>query len=196
MNTRYRVLILSMAGALFAATACSAETPPAPATVTVSPSSSAPALPTEPDVKIVAWLDGMCGTVNDYRNANNDHASKQQSGRVVTKRNLSEDLEALGGFAGKAIDQLNAVPPSPIPGGDEAKKSLLDKYTAARDAAVEGKRKLDASKGDAGLDAGLAAFEAAQKPHSESADPFVSLKMDTDEVAFAMGKAKKCLSSS
>ncbi|MEV7550265.1 hypothetical protein AB0N89_11625 [Amycolatopsis sp. NPDC089917] len=188
---RTKALTTVLAGALFAVAACSGEAapPPPPATVTVTP---APTPPPAPDAKTVAWLDGMCGTLFGYVKASNEHASKQGSGVEVTRPWLSEDLGVRAGLTGKVVDELNALPESPVPGGDAAKKSLVDSYTKARDAATEGKRKLDASKSPAALDAGLKALDAAQKPLTETTDPFASLKMDTPELLAAMAAAKKC----
>ncbi len=192
-----KILLVSLAGALFAVSACSSGTPEAaPATVTVTPSSSAPALPAGPDAKTVAWLDGMCGALYGFVKASNAHASKQGSGVEVTRSWLSEDLKVRADLAGKVVDELNALPASPVPGGDEAKKSTVDRYTAARDAAAEGKRKLDASKSQSALDAGLKALDAAQKPLTESTDPFASIKMDSQEMLAAAAAAKKCVPSS
>ncbi|WP_410576743.1 hypothetical protein [Amycolatopsis sp. lyj-108] len=190
-----KVLLVPLAAALFAMTACSGEPPPAaaPVTVTATPSSSAPAAP---DAKTVAWLDGMCGALYGYVKASNDHASKQASGVEVTRSWLSEDLGVRAGLADKVIGELAALPPSPVPGGDEAKKSIVDRYTAARDAAADGKRQLDASKGQAALDQGLKALEAAQKPLTETTDPFASIKMDTADLAAAAAAAKKCVPAS
>ncbi|WP_181777564.1 hypothetical protein [Amycolatopsis pittospori] len=185
-----KVLLISLVGALFTVTACSSEAPAAaPATVTVPPSSSAPAAP---DARTVAWLDGMCGALYGYVKASNEHASKQASGVEVTRPWLSDSLGVRAALAAKVVDELTALPSSPVPGGDAAKKSVVDKYTAARDAATEGKRQLDASKGQAALDAGFKALDAAQKPLTETTDPFASVKMDTPEMLAAVAAAKKC----
>ncbi|MFI6301969.1 hypothetical protein ACIBCH_08870 [Amycolatopsis thailandensis] len=191
-----KLLFIALMGALFVTAACSGETPPPappPATVTVT---TPPKLSTDPDAKTVAWLDGMCGAIFGYVKASNEHASKQGSGVEVTRPWLSEDLGVRADLAGKVVDELNALPASPIPGGDNARKSLVDSYTAARDAATEGKRKLDASKSQAALDAGLKALDAAQKPLTETTDPFASVKMDTPEMLSAMAAAKKCVPAS
>ncbi|MFC3455243.1 hypothetical protein [Amycolatopsis speibonae] len=184
-----KTLLVFLAGALFAMTACSGEAAPPPPTVTVTPTSTT----SQPDTKTVAWLDGMCGAIFGYVKASNDHASKQGSGVEVTRPWLSENLGVRAELAGKVVDGLNALPVSPIPGGDTAKKSLVDSYTTARDAAAEGKRKLDASKSQTALDAGLKALEAAQKPLTETTDPFAAVKMDTPEMLAAMAAAKKCV---
>ncbi|MFK0248490.1 hypothetical protein ACIQUM_27675 [Amycolatopsis azurea] len=186
-----KVLFAALAGALFVTTACSGEAPPPapPATVTVTPT---PPPSVGPDTKTVAWLDGMCGAIFGYVKANNEHASKQSSGVEVTRTWLSESLGVRADLTGKVVDELNALPASPIPGGDAAKKSLVDSYTTARDAAAEGKRKLDASKSQSALDAGLKALDAAQKPLTETTDPFASIKMDTPEMKAAIAAAKKC----
>ncbi|ANN15501.1 hypothetical protein SD37_07410 [Amycolatopsis orientalis] len=192
-----KLLLVSLIGALSVVTACSGEAPQAaPATVTVTPSSPAPTSPAGPDSKTVAWLDGMCGALFGYIKASNDYASKQGSGVEVTRSWLSEDLGVRAGLAGKVVDELATLPASPIPGGDAAKKSTVDRFVAARDAAAEGKRKLDASKSKTALDQGLKALEAAQKPLTETTDPFANLKMDSPELLAAAAAAKKCAPSS
>lgn len=199
MNTKHGFMALVVACAFFTTAACSGETPQAqaPATVTVTPSSSAPAPPAEPDAKMVAWLDGICGAVHGHRQAVNDYLSKQPSSEVVTRGSLSEDLGIRAGLAGKAVDELNALPASPIPGGDAAKKSFVDQFTSARDAAAEGKRKVDASKGQNALNDGVKALEAAQKVITDAADPLASFTdLKTPGLGMALGAAKKCQPSS
>ncbi len=184
-----KTLLVPLVGALFAMTACSGEAPPAPPTVTVTPTSTAP----EPDVETVAWLDGMCGAIYGFVKASNEHASRQGSGVEVTRPWLSDNLGVRAQLAGKVVEELNALPASPIPGGDTAKKSLVDSYTTARDAAAEGKRKLDSSRSQTALDAALKALESAQKPLLETTDPFASVKMETPDLLAAVAAAKKCV---
>ncbi|MGK4594259.1 hypothetical protein [Amycolatopsis sp. w19] len=188
--------ILLIALALFVTTACSGEPPAAPATVTATPSSSAPKAPAGPDAKTVAWLDGMCGAIYGYMKASNDYASKQRSGTEVTRNALKEELGIRAGFAGKAVDELTALPPSPIPGGDTVRKSLVDQYTAARDAANAGKQRLEMSGNSAAMDAGIKAMDATQKPISETPDLMPALKIDTQELMAAAAEAKKCAAPS
>ncbi|MFE5569670.1 MULTISPECIES: hypothetical protein [Amycolatopsis] len=188
--------ILLIALALFVTTACSGEPPPAPATVTATPSSSAPKAPAGPDAKTVAWLDGMCGAIYGYMKASNDYASKQRSGTEVTRNALKEELGIRAGFAGKAVDELTALPPSPIPGGDTVRKSLVDQYTAARDAANAGKQRLEKSGNSAAMDAGIKAMDATQKPITETPDLMPALKIDTQELMAAAAEAKKCAAPS
>ncbi|AIG74090.1 Conserved putative secreted protein [Amycolatopsis japonica] len=188
--------ILLIALALFVTTACSGEPAPAPATVTATPSSSAPKAPAGPDAKTVAWLDGMCGAIYGYMKASNDYASKQRSGTEVTRNALKEELGIRAGFAGKAVDELTALPPSPIPGGDTVRKSLVDQYTAARDAANAGKQRLEKSGNSAAMDAGIKAMDATQKPITETPDLMPALKIDTQELMAAAAEAKKCAAPS
>ncbi|UUV29506.1 hypothetical protein NQK81_32735 [Amycolatopsis roodepoortensis] len=182
--------LLLIALTLFATTACSGEPPAAPATVTVTPSSSTPA---EPDAKTVAWLDGLCGAVYGFMKASSDHATKQRSGTEVTRGALKEELGVRAGFAGKAVDDLAALPPSPIPGGDTVRKSLVDQYTAARDAAAAGKQRLEKSGNQAAMDAAIKAMEATQKPITGTPDLLPSLKIETPELRAAAAAARKCV---
>ncbi|MFE5504775.1 hypothetical protein ACFQ73_19590 [Amycolatopsis japonica] len=188
MKTKILLIVL----ALFVTTACSAEPPAAPATVTVTPPSSAPKAPAGPDAKTVAWLDGMCGAIYGYMKASNDYASKQRSGTEVTRNALKEELGIRAGFAGKAVDELTALPPSPIPGGDTVRKSLVDQYTAARDAANTGKQRLEKSGNSAAMDAAIQAMDATQKPITETPDLMPALKIDTQDLMAAAAEAKKC----
>lgn len=182
--------LLLAALTLFVTTACSGEPPPAPATVTVTPPSSAPAAP---DAKTVAWLDGVCGAVYGYMKASNDYVSKQRSGTEVTRVALKEELGVRAGFAGKVVDDLTALPPSPIPGGDAVMKSLVDQYAAARDAATAGKQRLENSGNGAAMDAAIKAMDATQKPLTETPDLMPALKIDTQELMAAAAEAKKCV---
>ncbi|MGW4829891.1 hypothetical protein ACWEOG_20075 [Amycolatopsis japonica] len=188
MKTKLLLIVL----ALFVTTACSGEPPAAPATVTVTPPSSAPKAPAGPDAKTVAWLDGMCGAIYGYMKASNDYASKQRSGTEVTRNALKEELGIRAGFAGKAVDELTALPPSPIPGGDTVRKSLVDQYTAARDAANTGKQRLEKSGNSAAMDAAIQAMDATQKPITETPDLMPALKIDTQDLMAAAAEAKKC----
>ncbi|KZB83924.1 hypothetical protein [Amycolatopsis regifaucium] len=192
-----KLLLVSLAGALFATAACAGEPPPAPATVTVMPPSSAavsgPASLAAPDTKTVAWLDGVCGAVYGYLKTSNDYATEQRSGTEVTRASLKEELGIRAGFAGKAVDELIALPPSPIPDGDAVRKSLVDRFTAARDAAAAGKQRLEKSGNQAAMDAAIQAMNATQKPLSESLDLLPTLKLETPGLAAAAAAAKKCV---
>ncbi|RSN44671.1 hypothetical protein DMC64_17310 [Amycolatopsis sp. WAC 04197] len=188
MKTKLLLIVL----ALFVTTACSGEPSAAPATVTVTPSSSAPKAPAGPDAKTVAWLDGMCGAIYGYLKASNDYASKQRSGTEVTRNALKEELGIRAGFAGKVVDELTALPPSPIPGGDTVRKSLVDQYTAARDAANTGKQRLEKSGNSAAMDAAIQAMDATQKPITETPDLMPALTIDTQDLMAAAAEAKKC----
>ncbi|WP_409494007.1 hypothetical protein [Amycolatopsis sp. cmx-11-12] len=189
-----KLLLVSLAGALFAVTACSGEPPPPPTTVTATPSSTIPAPPSGPDTKTVAWLDGVCGAVYGFMKAHDEYSRKQQSGIEVTRGALKEELGIRAGFAGKVVDDLNALPPSPIPGGDAVKKSLVDQYTAARDAAASGKQRLEKSGNEAAMDAAIKAMDATQKPVTETPDLLPALKLETPELMAAAAEAKSCAS--
>ncbi|MFD5246531.1 hypothetical protein ACFWIW_18420 [Amycolatopsis sp. NPDC058340] len=188
MKTKFLLIALT----LFVTTACSGEPPSAPATVTVTPSSSVPKPPAGPDAKTVAWLDGVCGAVYGYMKASSDYSAKPRSGTEVTRGALKEELGNRAGFAGKAVDDLTALPPSPIPGGDTVKKSLVDRFAAARDAATEGKQRLEKSGNEAAMDAAIKAMDATQKPVTETPDLLPALKIETPELMAAAAEAKKC----
>ncbi|MFE6615788.1 hypothetical protein [Amycolatopsis sp. NPDC057786] len=183
---------LLIALTLFVTTACSGEPPPSPATVTVTPPSSVPRPPAGPDAKTVAWLDGVCGAVYGYMKAHDEHSRNQRSGTEVTRGALKEDLGIRAGFAAKVVDDLTALPPSPIPGGDTVKKSLVDQYAAARDAATAGKQRLEKSGNEAAMDAAIKAMDATQKPLTDTPDLLPALKIETPELMAAAAEAKKC----
>ncbi|MGW0519657.1 hypothetical protein [Crossiella sp. NPDC003009] len=154
--------------------------------MTVSPTIAAPAAP---EANAVAWFDGLCGAVHGYRLANNEHRSKNKSGITVTKKWLSGELGRLAEVAGKTVEQLNALATSPVPDGDAAKKTFVDKFAAARDAAAEGKKKLDAGGAQ---DPALKALRAVQDHTSEAFDPLRPLKLETHELRLASARAKAC----
>lgn len=131
-----------------------------------------------------------------YLKASNDYTSKQRSGTEVTRGALKEELGIRAGFAGKAVDDLAALPPSPIPGGDTVRKSLVDQYTAARDAAAAGKQRLEKSGNQAAMDAAIKAMDDTQKPLTESPDLMPALKIETPELMATAAAAKKCAPSS
>ncbi|MFJ8917259.1 hypothetical protein [Amycolatopsis sp. NPDC102389] len=186
------LLLIALTGALFATTACSGEPPPAPTTVTVTPSSVVPKPPAGPDAKTVAWLNGVCGAVYGFLKAHDEYSRKQRSGSEVTRGAMKEELGIRAGFAGKAVDDLTALPPSPIPGGDAVKKSLVDQYAAARDAAAAGKQRLEKSGNEAAMDAAIKAMDATQKPVTETPDLLPALKIETPELMAAAAEAKTC----
>ncbi|MFI9456963.1 hypothetical protein [Amycolatopsis sp. NPDC052450] len=192
-----KLLLFSLVGALFAVSACSGGPSAAPATVTVTPPSpSSPTLPSPAgaDPKAVAWLDGVCGAVYGYLKAHDEYSRKQKSGIEVTRGALKEELGIRAGFAGKVVDDLAALPPSPIPGGDGVKKSLVDRYAAARDAATAGKQRLEKSGNEAAMDAAIKAMDATQKPVTETPDLLPALKIETPDLMAVAAEAKSCAS--
>ncbi|OXM41743.1 hypothetical protein [Amycolatopsis alba] len=190
-----KLLFAALVGALFVTTACSGEAaPPPPVTVTATPTSTTPAPPSGPDAKTVAWLDGVCGAVYGYMKAADEYSRKQPSGTEVTRGSMKEELGIRAGFAGKAVDDLTALPPSPISGGDEVKKSLVDRFTTARDAAAAGKQRLEKSGNSAAMDAAIQAMDATQKPITETPDLLPSLKIETPALMAAAAEAKNCSS--
>ncbi|MBP2472338.1 hypothetical protein JOF53_001210 [Crossiella equi] len=192
-----KILGICLLGALFTTTACSGDPAPPPAattpvatSATAAPTSTAPA---DTEAKAVAWFDGFCGAVHGYRIANNERLKKEKSGGTVTKKSLSADLAAFADLAGKTVDQLTALAPSPVPNGDAVKKTFVDSFTAARDVAAEGKKKVDSG---GSLDPGLKALEETQKHAGENVDPIGSLKLESQELMRAAATAKNCRGTS
>lgn len=166
-----------------------AAAPVTTVTVATSTATSAPAV----DAKAVAWMDGFCGAVHGYRQAVNEDAKKRPQSEVATTKTIGDGLGRYAEFAGKTVDELTAIGVSPVPAGETARKSFVDKFTAARDAAAGGKAKLDAAKrGDAkALDAGIEAMNATQNAVKDAFDP-VSAIMGSPELSMASATATKC----
>ncbi|WP_246258035.1 hypothetical protein [Amycolatopsis anabasis] len=96
----------------------------------------------------VRWVDGYCGTIGDFAAASKASGAKITSGTVTAGQAKRETSDWLGEYAtilGRAIDGLTALPPAPAPAGDAAKKTSLEKFTAARDRTVAAKTQLDAA---------------------------------------------------
>ncbi|WP_370946988.1 hypothetical protein AB5J62_05375 [Amycolatopsis sp. cg5] len=137
-------------------------------------------------------MDGLCGAVHGYRLANNEYAKSRPKSEVATAKTIGESLGRYAELAGKAVDELNAIGVSSVAVGETARKSFVDKFTASRDAAANGKAKLEAAKGDAkALDAAIEAMNAAQTAVSEAYDP-VSPISGAPELAAASASAPKC----
>ncbi|MFD8492878.1 hypothetical protein [Amycolatopsis sp. NPDC059657] len=145
------------------------------------------------DAKAVAWMDGLCGAVHGYRQAVNEAAKKGPQSEVATAKTIGESLGRYAEFAGKAVEELNAIGASSVPAGETARKSFVDKFTKARDTAADGKAKLAAAKaGDSkALDAAIEAMNAAQTAVSDAVDP-VSPIVGSPELSAAAATAPKC----
>ncbi|SDZ03200.1 hypothetical protein SAMN05421504_108348 [Amycolatopsis xylanica] len=138
-------------------------------------------------------MDGLCGAVHGYRLAVNEDAKKRPKSEVATAKTIGESLGRYAELAGKAVEELNAIGASAVPVGESARKSFVDKFTAARDAAANGKAKLEAAKaGDSkALDAAIEAMNAAQNAVMEAVDP-VSPIAGSPELMAAAASAPKC----
>ncbi len=178
---------------VLAAGCTGSEQPPPPATVTVTSPPSVPlTAPLKPDASAVAWLDSYCGAVHGYRLANNERLQNGPTEQVVTKGSASKELGEMADLAGKTVTELTALPPSPFKDGDKAKQFFLERFTASRDAAAEGKRKVDAAKGNAWMDPSSKAFNDAQDAVKDALDPLA--QFDSNDPVFGMtaSVAEKC----
>lgn len=181
------------AGVCLLAAGCTGTAEPPAPTATVTSTVTPPSSATTPSIdQAVSWLDGLCGAVHGYRIANNQRAGGAGGSTEVTKSSLSKMLGEMADLAGKTVTELTALPASPLEGGDAAKQYFVEKYTASRDLAAQGKQKLDAAKGSAGLDAGIKAMNDAQAALNEAYDPLSQLKLAKDSDKSAAATAEKC----
>ncbi|MCE7010378.1 hypothetical protein LWC34_47380 [Kibdelosporangium philippinense] len=180
------------------AAGCTGYKEPIPATVTDNSAPSTPSSTARRDLDpaAVAWLNGFCGAVHGYRLANNKRLEGAPREQVMTKGSSSKDLGEMAELAGKTVTELTALPPSPFKGGDKVKQDYLAKFTAARDAAAEGKRKVDAAKGDGWMDPGTKALDATQAAVSDTTNPLGSFETADPVFGAAAVKADKCSPSS
>ncbi len=165
-------------------------------TVTVPASTSNVATAPAIDPAAVAWMDGLCGAVNGYHHTVSEDAKKPQPGGTsgaAAQKMVSESLARQAELAGKAVTELAALPASPAPAGETAKKSFLDKFTASRDAAANGKTKLDAAKrgSQSSIDAAIEAMNTAQNAVTDAYDPVAPI-MSSPELSVASASAPKC----
>ncbi|RSM75911.1 hypothetical protein DMH04_36995 [Kibdelosporangium aridum] len=187
-----------VAGVCVLAVGCTgSEQPPPPAAVTVtSPPSVTSTAPPKPDASSLAWLNSYCGAVHGYRLANNERLQNAPAEQVVTKGSASKELGEMAELAGKTVDELTALPPSPFKDGDKAKQFFVERFTASRDAAAEGKRKVDAAKGNAWMDPGSAALTAAQDVLKDAHDPLAQFDSNDPVFGVTAAVAEKCRPSS
>jgi len=194
------LLAFTAVGACVALAGCTGDTPaaptaPAPA-VTVTSSPTALALPVA-DPQLVTWLDGFCGAVNGYLQRSNAYMTTKPATQTLSmgeaQLDASKDLRQVADNAGKVVDEINALPSVSDPQTETAKKSYLDKFTAARDKATQAKAKLDAAKRGnvkAVTEAGDV-LTAVQKDVSDFYDPLKPFGADGTYLA-AAATAPKC----
>ncbi|RZS36598.1 hypothetical protein EV193_107279 [Herbihabitans rhizosphaerae] len=178
---------LAAAGCDSGSSGGAASSPAPPPSATSAPSVPPPtSAPVPSGETAVLWMDGFCGAVNTFVTDNNATAKGVASS--VNGKQLADYTAILD----KALTSLAALPPAPVPLAETAKKSFVDKYTAARDQLVGAKRQLDAApKSTAAQGKALDAYVAAQNKSIEAVDP-VSPILASPELMQAAGSAKHC----
>jgi len=171
------LLAFTTVGACVALAGCTGGTPAAPAapapTVTLTTS---PAIPSA-DPQLVTWLNGFCGAVHGYRQRSNAYLEAMPANQTLSvaeaHRATSKDMGQFTADAGQAIDELKALPALSDAQAETAKKSFLDKFTAARDSVAAAKAKLDATRpgNDAAESAATDALAAARNDIGDFSDP-------------------------
>ncbi|MCA1671265.1 MAG: hypothetical protein LC799_03345 [Actinobacteria bacterium] len=134
----------------------------------------------------VRWMDGFCGTVNDFLADNN----KIQPPPDGDFRQLLDEYAAI---LDKAVDGLNGLPPAPVPAGEAAKTTYLEKYTSARNKVASAKTQLDGAADDdiAAQERASDAFVAAQEEALTALDPVGAIG-NSPELIAAAGTAPRC----
>ena len=190
---RSRIGLLVAAGASLTLTlaGCQAASGNNPATPSPSPvPTSAPATAKSAEldtvVASVRWMDGFCGTVNDFLADNN----KIQPPPNADFRQLLDEYAAI---LDKAVAGLNALPPAPVPAGEAAKKTYLEKYTSARNKVTSAKTQLHGAADDdiAAHERASDAFVAAQEEALTALDPVGTIG-NSPELIAAAGTAPRC----
>ncbi|WP_020672934.1 hypothetical protein [Amycolatopsis nigrescens] len=191
-RARSLALVAAGAGLCLALAGCSGGSSPEPA-ITITSTSTMSSDPAA-NPAAVQWMDGFCGAIHGYREANNRPAEQPAVGTVEeAQKQISDTLGTLATQMGKAVDDLNALPPAPVPLAETVQKTYLDKYTAGRDTAANAKATLDkAKRGDEKSQFPAAdAVEAAQKKIADAYDP-VGPVMGSPELSAAAASAPKC----
>ena len=157
---------------------------PSPAPTSAPPPTTSAELDTV--VAAVRWMDGFCGTVNDFLADNN----KIQPPPDADFRQLLDDYAAI---LDKAIAGLNALPPAPVPAAETAKKTYLEKYTSARNKVASAKTQLDGAADDdiAAHDRAADGFIAAQEEALTALDPVGAIGNSAELIA-AAATAPRC----
>lgn len=151
-----RICLLVVAGTSLSLVLAGCGTGPGDNSAAPSPSStstSAPTPTTGDDIDgaaaAVRWMDGFCGTVNDFL-ADINEMQPPLDGNTVEEiqQATSTQLGEYAAILGKAVDGLNALPPAPVPAGEAAKTAYLETYTSARGTVTSAKTELDAAADD------------------------------------------------
>jgi hypothetical protein len=140
-----------------------------------------------------AWMNGFCGAVRDFIEGSNKMSNPGGETVEAIKKGTSDQLGYYADILGKTVDGLKALPAAPVPAGDAAKKTFLDKYASAYDKATKAKADLDASpKADtAAQDRAVDGMIAAQKDAHSALDPVKAIT-GSPELEKAAATAKRC----
>lgn len=196
-SRRSRIGLLVVAGASLSLVlaGCGTDNSAAPPP---SPTPAGSPTPTTGDIDgveaAVRWMDGFCGTVDDFL-ADNNNMQPPPEGATVEEiqQSTSTQLGEYAAILGKAVDGLSTLPPAPVPAAEAAKKTYLDRYTSARDKATSAKTQLDAAADD-DIEAQGRAVDgliAAQEDALSALDP-VGAIINSPELSAAAATAPRC----
>ncbi|MGB3442310.1 MAG: hypothetical protein WBA97_26510 [Actinophytocola sp.] len=119
----------------------------AAASCTTSADSTMPRTTTEgrPSPGAAEWMADLCTTASDLRTGLWTSAKDIEP----LRQQLRDQLDTAAGEVDAALDELAAMPPAPVDGGDTAVTQLGNELTDLRDALVRGRDELDALPTDA-----------------------------------------------
>ena len=185
-------IVTGLLGACLLLTACSTPRPAAPTITVTAPPTRASAV----DPATLAWMDGVCSAVHDYRKRNNEEAAQgtsEPNSVAEAQKGLSEQLGGIADRAGEVVDRLKALPPAPVPLAETVRKAFAGKYATARDRARDAKTALDrAQPGDvASQDPAMKAVQQAQQDVDGTYDPVEPLAK-SPELLTAAASAPGC----
>ncbi|SEF35826.1 hypothetical protein SAMN05421837_108421 [Amycolatopsis pretoriensis] len=186
-------IVPGLLGACLLLTACSEPGPSAPPpTVTVT----APVSPPSVEPATLAWLDGFCSVIHDYRKRNNAEVAPgtAEPGSVEeVQKTLSQELGGIADRTGEVVDRLKALPPAPEPLAETVRQAFVKKYTTSHNRARDAKTALDGAKpGDvASQDPAMKALEQAQLDLDGTYDPVAPLA-ESQELLTAAASAPGC----
>ncbi|QFU85708.1 hypothetical protein YIM_02410 [Amycolatopsis sp. YIM 10] len=93
----------------------------------------------------MTWANQYCGAVVGLLETMAGMPRVDPTSPQSAASTASEMLGTLVGGLDRTLLNLNGLPVSPAPGGDEAKRAAVDSYTGIRERVVEAKRQLDSS---------------------------------------------------
>ncbi|RZQ61613.1 hypothetical protein [Amycolatopsis suaedae] len=89
------------------------------------------------------WADGYCGAVAGIVDTLARMPTVDPSTPQTATRSASSLLGSVAGGLDRAVANLGGLDPSPVPGGDEARRTAVETFGGIRDRANAAKTKLD-----------------------------------------------------